>query len=307
MKKALLAFFYLAAIGQSSYGQDLRVISGIEEMNPGAYTIVTMQLHEGWLDWFPTDEYVVFASDFSGTENVWRLRVADLDLVEMYDGIFKASFLLQYQFASTAEQLTFETERKAINPAVSPDGNAMLYQAFRGTDSVCEDYAVQLLDLESRTTTPLAKERWLLYDFLSPETVIYVPYEQDSLVMKLNLITKEVSEWQSFNYPISGLQVGSEQVLLNGGGEVHAVRLADGKRTLLYEGEVLGTRLNLTDSRLVATLPAISTTAGGYVNLNTDEVTVLMNGLSEPVVSHNGEFVVVKSEFIQSLLVFRLE
>lgn len=304
MKISIVIF--LTFVFSTNLISQLEIENGLKQLNVNDVCQITQASHDSWIDWTTNDDYIVYISPESGKNNLYRIKVDDLPLTELKSGFYGASYLLDTLAKHPTEQLTFETKRIVESPVVLPNSNKVAFKTYFCNDSYeCLDFDLRVYDFDTKKTTIIYKDKVYLYNFINSENLLFVSHDNDSSIKELNLKTGVTSDFMSFDFSVTALQVHGDEVLINSSYGIYSIDLQKKELVNIYKGKIFGTRLAIVDQNLIATLPG---PASGFINLKTNEETKYFNTYDyEPSVSNSNIFVAVISEGASGILIKRIK
>ena len=109
MRKIIIII--LALVFSTNLFSQLKIENGLKQLNIDDVCQITRVSHDSWIDWTTNDDYIVYISPESGKNNLYRIKVSDIELTELKTGFYGAKYLLDTLAKNPTKQLTFETKR----------------------------------------------------------------------------------------------------------------------------------------------------------------------------------------------------
>jgi len=280
--------------------------SGLEQIGLNTICQVTRGSHDSWIDWTINDDYIVYISPQSGKNNLYRIKIENIELTEVKTDFYVANYLLDTLAHNPTEQLTFETKRTVECPVIVPNQNKVAYRSYYCNDSYeCLDFDLRLYDFQTKKSKIVLEEEVYLFDFIDQERLLFVPHDNDSTIKELNISSGKTSVFKKFNFKVTALQIQSNKLLINSSNGIYSYDLNNNELSKKYSGQIFATRLTIIDNKLIATLPG---PASGIVDLKSNEEFKLFNSYDyEPTLSNNKKFVAVISEGAMGILIKRMK
>jgi|TARA_B110000037_G_C17006562_1_gene459499 Tol biopolymer transport system component len=304
MKNLVIIITFLT-FNLNSFSQ-LKLDIGLTQLGKEDICQITRVSHDSWVDWSINDDYIVYISPQSGNNNLYRIKIADLELTKVQSGFYAASYLLDSLAKNPTEQITFETERTVECPVIVPNSNKVAYRSYFCNESYeCLDFDLRIYDFKTKESKTIFKEEMYLFDFIDSERLLFVPHNNDSIIKELNIKTGKTSTFKTFDFKVTALQIHSGKLLINSSNGIYSIDLIKKDLEKKYSGKIFATRLTIVDQKLVATLPG---PASGIIDLNTNTETKLFNAYDyEPTLSNDNKFVAVISERALGILIKRIK
>jgi len=225
MKTSLPVFSLLLISVLMGCKNKFPTVNGVQNLTTASGCLLTKEFHDGWLDWSPSGEFLFFASSASDNLNLWRINMEEVELAVSPEGVMVASHILEGNFSKIAEQVTFLTEKDAICPVLSPNGEQMLFITYSCSDSGCADFDLRIMDFSTGESRILLTENVDYFDFLGQDRFVFVTKDNDSTLQEYELKTGEVREFLAFDQPLLAMQFTSGQLLVRTGNGVEAIDL----------------------------------------------------------------------------------
>lgn len=278
---------------------------GLDQIGENDICQITRSSHDSWADWTNNDDYILFISPHSGTNNLYQIKIDSIELKQIRKGFYLASYLLDTSIQSPIEQLTFEIVRTVESPVIIPGQKKVAYITYFCDDSYeCFDFDLRLYDFQTKKSKILIKEEIYLFDFIDHERLLFTTVENDSLIKELNVNSGKISDFKKFDFKVTALQIQSNNLLMNSTRGIYSYDLSKQVLTKKYDGKIFATRISIIDDKLIVTLPG---PASGIVDLKSDEESKIFNTYDyEPTPSNNKRFVAAISEGLGGIIIKRM-
>lgn len=306
MRYTLLILFLLFTYN-IAYSQS-KTVKGLDQLNSESVYQITSDSHDSWVDWSNNDKSIFFISPKTGNNNIYRIHLNEITFVELKPGFFAAKYLIDSTATAPIKQITFETERIVESPVSIPNINQVAFITYLCESYECGNFDVKILDLnENEAQTILLEEESPIYfyDFIDENRLLYVSENSDSTLMEVNISTGQKTSFKSLGFPISALNVDSENILVGSPEGIYSVDIESKELKLVYDGKLLGSRISKAAQNLIGTLPG---PAAGMVNIETNEQTKFVDSYDyQPSLSNNKKFVAIISEGAGGILIKKIE
>ena len=281
---------------------------GISDLKKGKILLLTQDSHDSWLDWSNDDKYIYYISAKSGNPNLYRIRVDDVPFMKIKGRYQKATYL-HGKTKSPVEQLTFEKDRIVECPVVLPNSNRVAYRSYI-CDEGCSDFNIRIYDHLTKASTTILDVKSYAFDFITDDSLLYVPHDAKSKIMLLKVSTGEKSVYLDAGENVTGLQVRHSANLLFYKTDKAAFKVNPAKQEprKIYNGKIGFTRIDMVGDKVIGTFKNIYTPASGTLDLSTKQLKLIFDSYDyEPSVSCDGKFVAAIDESMQGIVLKRLD
>ncbi len=277
-------------------------IYGFDQLKEDDISLVTQASHDTWIDWSIKDDFIYFISPESGSNNLYRIKVDSIELIEIRDGFYAASYLVDASIERPIEQITFEADRIIDSPVVAPEANKVVYQSYSCDRSYnCTDFNLTLYDLEKKDRKVLVEDQVSHFAFIDSNTLLFVLGENNKVIKQLDLESGEVTKYKALDLEMTTLQVSAGKIIINTSEGVYTIDPENMSMQKIYSGKVVANRLTLYGSMLIATLPG---PASSLIDLTDNTEVRLFNAYDyEPTASKKGKYVAAISEAAAGIVV----
>ncbi len=283
-----------------------KVIQTINDLTPSDVCLITRSYHDSWIDWSNDDKYIVYISPAAGNNNLYRIPLDSIHLVETQNNFFVANYLLDPTIDIPMQQITFERDRYIDSPIFLPETNAVAYQThFKYSPNGFFDYDIRVYDFKIEKTKIIYKGELLFFDFIDSDTMLFVNKIDKNTLQKLTISTGEITSFVTLAHTIEGLQFDSDHLLIKSSNGIYTLDLKTQQFKLIYDRKIFATRMLLNDNQLFATFPG---PASGMVDIKSKNYITFFNATDyEPSLSNNKKFVAAISERSLGILIKRVE